>query len=321
MPAVYASRFAERLGGTDRAQVHERHQREDEPGDHSDAERERQHGPVQSNFGRAGNRIRVGGEERLESAVHQGHAGKRGDEREHQAFGQQLPEQPQAGRTESRPDRVLAHPAVGPRDEEVGQVRAGDEQHERHGALQDDERLPDAADDVFLQRVHAQPVRLRSGVVGRVRPGRDRLGPFRQHPIDFGERLRMRHAVLPPSDQIEEMAAARRRERRGVDRERLPELDLLIVDVVAARHDPDDLVRLVVDLNRLPDHVLAPAVRALPQLPREDRDRRRVRHGVSRREPASAQRRRTQRRHQLRRHGARTGRVGCDVPRLAALTW
>ena len=169
-------------------------------------------------------------------------------------------------------------------------------------ALQHDERLPDAADDVFLQRVHAQPVRLRIGVVGRVRPGRDRLGPFRQHPIDVGERLRMRHAVLPPSDQIEEMAAARRRERRRVDRERLPELDLLIVHVVAARHDADDLVRLVVDLNRLPDDVLAPAVRALPELPREDRDRRRVRHRVGRREPASAQRRHAQRRHQLRRH-------------------
>ena len=60
-----------------------------------------------------------------------------------------------------------------------------------------------------------------------------------------------RHAVLEPADEIQEVAAARVREVRRVDRQRPPDLDLRVVHVVAARHDADDLLGRVVDLDVL----------------------------------------------------------------------
>ena len=108
-----------------------------------------------------------------------------------------------------------------------------------------------------------------------------------------------RHPVLQPADQIEEVAAAGVGEVRRVDRERPPDLDLRVVHVVAARHDADDLLGTVVDLDVLPDDAGIAAVGPLPELVREDRHRRRVRHRVGRGEPAARQRLHVQRRHQL----------------------
>ena len=52
------------------------------------------------------------------------------------ALGQELADEPGPARTQRRPDRQLPAPGQRPRQDQVGHVRAGDEQHERHGAHQ-----------------------------------------------------------------------------------------------------------------------------------------------------------------------------------------
>ena len=118
---------------------------------------------------------------------------------------------------------------VGPRDQEVREIRARDQQHEPDRGLQDDERLPHAADDVVVQRIEADLV-----VVGF---GTWPVGTIVRHCSSSRSTSASACArvtsVLQPADQVEAVTAARVRQRCRVDGERLPDLDLRIVHVVS----------------------------------------------------------------------------------------
>ena len=60
-------------------------------------------------------------------------------------------------------------PRLGAHQQQVRHVGARDEEHERDGGLQDDERRADAADDVLLQIVVAQAVVLGRWCVNETR--------------------------------------------------------------------------------------------------------------------------------------------------------
>ena len=103
-------------------------------------------------------------------------------QREHDAFGHELAQQPPAAGAKRGADRVLLLPRLGAREQQVGQVGAGDEQDEAHGALQHPQRGADAADDVVLQAVELQAVVL---LIGRVHLGIEHR-PLREHRLDVG---------------------------------------------------------------------------------------------------------------------------------------
>ena len=133
---------------------------------------------------------------------------------------------------------------------------------------------------------------------GDVRSRVERL-PFLQHRFDVGTRLRHRQRPLQPAHEIQEMAAAVAWIRR-IKRQRQPHLDLLIVHVVAGRHDGDDPRRHAVDRNHPAEHRLVAAERAFPDFARERGNVLGARQRVGARELAAAQRRDPQHRHQLR---------------------
>ena len=73
----------------------------------------------------------------------------------------------------------------------------------------------------------------------------------------------MRDAVFEPAYQIQEMPAAVARVG-GIERERQPQLDLLVVNVEPGRHDPDDARRDAVDRNHPADDGFVAGERRLP---------------------------------------------------------
>jgi hypothetical protein len=77
-------------------------------------------------------------------------------------------------------------------------------------------------------------IRIRDVGVGRER------GPLFQHHLEVRARVSERDARLQTPHQIEAVAAAVVRKRAGINREGPPNLDLLVVHVVAARHDAHD---------------------------------------------------------------------------------
>ena len=72
--------------------------------------------------------------------------------REQAALGEQLPDHRPSARAQRRPEGELAFPDRGPHQEQMGDVGAGDHQHEAHRAEQDHQRRPGMLDHVLLQR-------------------------------------------------------------------------------------------------------------------------------------------------------------------------
>src|SRR5689334_17203228 len=98
------------------------------------------------------------------------------------------------------------------------------------------------------------------------------------------------------------MTAAAVREGRWIDRQWLPDLDFLIVYVIAERHDANHFRGGAIDQDRLADDGRVAAVAALKQIPGQDRDRRSLRYRISRGEHAAVHRLHAKCRHQFRRH-------------------
>ena len=90
------------------------------------------------------------------------------DGREQHAFGEQLRDEARASRAEGPADRHLALPHGRPREQQVGDVRAGDQQHEADGGEQRHERRPDVADEIIVERNHAQRPAGAGGIVRRI---------------------------------------------------------------------------------------------------------------------------------------------------------
>ena len=85
-------------------------------------------------------------------------------DREQEALGHEMTNETSAAGAERAPHRHLLAPAERARQQQVGDVGAGDQQHERDGAEQDGERAPHFADHLFLQRHDAE----RQAAVGRI---------------------------------------------------------------------------------------------------------------------------------------------------------
>ena len=92
------------------------------------------------------------------------------EERQDRTLGQELGDDPSAGRAERGTDRQLRGPRRDARPLEVGEVGARDRQHEAHGADENRERAPAVPHDVVEKRdaVRLEPL-VDSGWLGRGR--------------------------------------------------------------------------------------------------------------------------------------------------------
>jgi hypothetical protein len=142
------------------------------------------------------------------------------NDREDEAFGQELSNDPRATRPQSRAHGELAIPRRRPREDQMRDVRARDEEHARDGAEKDHERQPHVADELFTKRNDCgttSSVGLR--VVGS-RLLRDRV-ELRGGALDGDVFAQSTHGAL-------EAPASRLRPTRIVEQRRVtrPELDI-----------------------------------------------------------------------------------------------
>ncbi len=115
-------------------------------------------------------------------------------DRQQQRFRQQLPEQPGAAGADRRPNRELALPHGAPRQQQVGDVAARDQQHQADRRQQARARGPDVTIEHGMKADarHRHDARRHAFVRGRVlcgQPRKDRVG-LRAHFFDrsaFGE--------------------------------------------------------------------------------------------------------------------------------------
>ncbi len=190
--------------------------------------------------------------------------------------------------------RELAVAGLGPCQQQVGEVGAGDEQHEADRRLQHPDRARGAADDLGLHRFHLQRVVLR---VEGVHLDAGALAPLRQQRLQLGVGGRRRDARLQPADQVQVVTAAVLAVAR-IEAERQPDLDVVVHDVELRRHHADHFAAHAVEVHGLANHRPA-AERRLPQLVRQDDQRRAVGVGLARSEQPALGRRDPQRGQQV----------------------
>ena len=131
----------------------ERRQRaEQHAGQDRHAKREDQHHRIEPDF--AGARREPANERRQHADGDPGEANadRSADGRQQRALGEQLPHQPAASRAERGAHRQLAIAAKHPRQREVGDVRARNQQHQSGDAEQDQQQLARAARQRFTHR-------------------------------------------------------------------------------------------------------------------------------------------------------------------------
>ena len=117
-----------------------------------DPQREQQNGPVQRNLLRPGRELSGERDEQIHRDRREEEADDGAGERQQRALGQELPDQAPSARAERHPDRQLALALQQPREEQVGDARADDEEEKPRGAEQNPERRPEPARQLVAQR-------------------------------------------------------------------------------------------------------------------------------------------------------------------------
>jgi hypothetical protein len=180
-------------------------------------------------------------------------AARRDDER----LDEQLAEEPRPARAERGADAHLAGALERPREHQVGDVRAGDQEHQRHRGQKQHERPARPADEPVVERTQPR-AHLRVGL-------RVHLLQVARHPDQILARLRQRHPGLETRDGAEVVGTPHFPHLREVHRPRHPEVGLRAVEREVRRHDADDLEIEAVQRQRAIDDVRVGAELTAPE--------------------------------------------------------
>ena len=226
---------------------------------HGDQQREQQDAHVQRRRGKRREdpvvvarrrddcRRRAG--EDLDAPLREQNAEGRGRDREQQRFGEELPHEPAAARTDREPHGHFSLARPRPGEQQSRHVHARDEQHTRCGSEQHEHRAPERRIDARV--ADRQRHRAPSGIARAVGVGEPRTDR-RQRGVGLPER----RARAQPRDDADEML--RRRQIVRVDqprreRARDPHVRLAVQPRERRRQHAGNRQRVVVQADIAPD--------------------------------------------------------------------
>ena len=212
------------------------------------------------------------------------------------ALGEHLPHQPGASGAKGGAHRHLARSRDRARQQQIRNVRTGDQQHETDGPQQHHQRRANWAGDRIGERLDSHLAR---GIVVGI--GFGELTPDR---VQIGDSLSVADSGPDLADRLEVLAAAACERLADVVAERRPHLRALVEALGDERleltwHDPDDLERLTAHLDLPADGRWVSAKAAAPQTVAQDHDAVPVRRVVGCLEIAAARRARAKHREEL----------------------
>ena len=163
------------------------------------------------------------------------------------ALRQELPKEPTMARAHRGANRHLFVPVLSAREKKIGDVRAGDEQHEAHRPEEHEQRRPHVADDLLLKLDEVQRVR-----GGRDVAGRDIVRPALHQDVELPRR-RLYGRTLAESPNEEQVVRSVVRSIGEVEPEGHPDFSFRFIDIEVGRHDPDHVGHRAVDVDRAAD--------------------------------------------------------------------
>ena len=163
---------------------------------------------------------------------------------EHQALGQHLPDDAAAPGADGRANGELARARREPSEQEVGDIAAGNQQHEAYRGEQDEQPQPVVADVKRAQTFHSGAalgihVRLVDGQV--LAYAHELVVHLREGEFRFVARIHVKIELVE------------HRELRGREADGNPRFGDVTDVIEVRRHDADHVVLLAVDADRAPD--------------------------------------------------------------------
>ena len=212
---------------------------------HRDARGEEQRRQVEARGGESGNRragktagdgIRRRADQEWDAGPGDERAGRASRRREQQRLGHLRAHQVASSGAERAAHGEVAAPVLRPHREQVGHVRARDQEDDADRAEQNPQRRRDLADQLLAERLHHRPVTLHDPHVRR--------GTAQPLLHATRERFELRHQLRAVRSRLHARDHARpesaRRDLRGANRHRNPERGALIRETELRLHDADD---------------------------------------------------------------------------------
>ena len=240
--------------------------------------REGEHRTIERHGGGPRQGVRRQLDQRINAELRQPQAGDAAEEGQHQAFGDQLPDQAPAAAADRGAHRQLALARGRSHQQQVGDVGAGDQQHEHDRAHQRHQLRPHIGHQVGMHRLDAE-IR-----VGGLLDGKARAQVGRQ-PVEFRLGLIKGDTRLQPGNHAQEHVVTRSRlvvhavgdhdvgARLDVGAGRKQQFE-------PRRQHADDVGAAIAEFNAPADDRRITAVAALPELVAEDRDGRQRRRSL-----------------------------------------
>ena len=253
----------QRSGQAGRRRLERGHHPEDEAGHDRQAERERDHVAVDPHVVQPRNTGRLEPDQHVDAPDRQQQPETAADDAEDDAFGEELADEAAAGGAERAAHRHLAFARRRAREQQVGDVGAGDQQDEADGAEKHQHGLADVADHRLVERDRGEVEPLVAVRILR--------GEALADGLHLGSDVLEWNARLGPADGSEVPRAALAGGEVRVVGDRHPDDPAGRVGE-ALRHHPHDLGRYAVDRDLLPDRVVAAAEALAPQPVADDRD-------------------------------------------------
>ncbi len=237
--------------------VPRRPETEQNAGDKREREAEHEHPPAQRDILETRNARRRQRNEDVASPGRQTKSEPAADQREDDALDQKLPDDLPARRSHRSTHREFTRSRGTTRRQQIGEIRAGNEENERHRAEQKSQARTVITHLIFQQRSHRHT---HAGVGIRILFRKPRRDLFQ-----IGQRFLDRHArpQAPPPVQARMIIASLPVRIVGAPHQGEPDLDCARRKHLR-RHHADNGVRLVAEVQRAPEHMRIARKESLP---------------------------------------------------------
>src|SRR5580692_4542948 len=237
---------------------------EEQTAEERDSDGEGEDGPVDADVLNARQALRSNGDEQTQRAKGERKPGSASHHAEHDAFEQKVANDAPTAGAKRGADGKLLMAAFSADKKKIGDIRAGDQEHDADRSHQDPEQLADVSNDILTEGTN---LGANAGLVKQLYAEawrRRKAGPHgRDHARDVGVGGFKGNSGLEPSDAI--VAELAEGSFAAIELERQKELGLFAVEKTeAAGHDADDLMRLAVEGDSTADDGAIGAETALP---------------------------------------------------------
>ena len=165
-PPFHRARLAEGLAELRARRLQRGHEPEEHTRQQRHDRRHQQHGAVEPTLSIRGRSAGASARRTRRHSERDRNPGDAAEHRQQHAFREQLPNEPPPARAQRHAHRDLALAHGGAREQQVGDVRARDEEHRGHGAEHDPERRTERrADDLLGEWSHGHAVVAVRGVL------------------------------------------------------------------------------------------------------------------------------------------------------------